>query len=64
MLLTCIEGNVTPPPIPSRTRIKITTEMCSIAEGGVNNVPNTLMNTEKNMTHLAEYRSATYKSKI
>lgn len=54
-----LPGKVTPPPIPSSTRIKTTGHTPKYAAGGVNNVHTTLIKTAKNITHLAENNSAT-----
>lgn len=57
--MTCIAGNVTPPPIPSPTRIKIIAPAPQYAMGGDKSVQRTFIATENNMTHLAENFSAT-----
>lgn len=56
--MTCIAGNVTPPPIPSPIRIAIIAPKCHFAATGVNKVQTTFIATEKNITHLALHNSA------
>ncbi|KAJ8927577.1 hypothetical protein NQ314_019942 [Rhamnusium bicolor] len=57
--ITCIDGNVTPPPIPSPILMAISAPKCNLAITGVKRVQTTLMATEKNITHLALKSSAT-----